>query len=184
MHEQDDEAQHADEAEAPKSKSQLKREMHALQALGEELAALSAEHFTQIQMPETLRDALTEARRMHSHGARKRQLQYVGRVMRGIDAEPIREQLETLRGQSRRAHAQLHHIEQWRERLLDEGDTALGALLGEHPQADRQHLRQLMRSARQERLANKHPPRATRALFHYLRELLDENEDGGEVTPD
>jgi len=172
----DEHEQHAETTERAKSKSQRKREMHALQMLGEELVALPVEQFEQIQLPEELHDAVLEARRIHSHGAHKRQLQYIGRVMRSIDDAPIREQLETLRGQSRRAHAELHRIEQWRDRLLEEGDPALEDLLTQYVQADRQHLRQLVRSAHQEKLLNK-PPRAARSLFHYLRELFAEGED-------
>lgn len=156
------------------SKSEMKRDMHALQALGEELVKLTAEQFNKLDLPEDLRDAVTEARRLTQRGALKRQLQYVGRVMRGVDAEPIQEQLDTLRGQSLRATQELHKIERWRERLLQEGDEALGELLDESPDIDRHHLRQLIRNAKKEILENK-PPRSSRALFRYLREVLDDN---------
>jgi len=155
----------------PKSKSQRKREMLALQDLGSELTKLPADQFEKISLPDDLHDAIVEARRIHQHGAHKRQLQFIGRLMRDIDASPIREQLDTLRGQSARAAQELHLIERWRDRLLDEGDAALGELVQEQPQTDRHHVRQLLRNAHKEKQANK-PPKSARALFQYLRELM------------
>ncbi len=163
----------SDPDETPKSKSQLKRDMHALQVLGEELVNLSPEQFKKFKLPEALHDAVVEARRIHGRGALKRQLQYVGRMMRDVDPAPIREKLDALRGQSRQAAAQLHRIERWRDRLLEDGDHALEELVARHPDVDRQYLRQLMRNAGKEKLANK-PPRSTRLLFRYLRELMEE----------
>lgn len=159
------------EEEAP-SKSQRKRDMHALQALGEALVDLPLDQFNKIDLPEDLRTAIMEARHIRQRGARKRQMQYVGRLMRNVDAEPIREHLDTLLGRSRQAAQQLHHIERWRDRLLAEGDAALEELLQLHPQADIQNLRQLVRTAHKETLANK-PPRAARSLFQNLRALLE-----------
>ena len=92
--------------------------------------------------------------------------------MRHIDAEPIQKALACLSESSRQASARLHKLEGWRDRLIDEGDTALAELLAEQPQADRQHLRQLIRNALKERSQNR-PPRASRELFRYLRELLE-----------
>ncbi len=154
-----------------KSKSQVKREMHALQELGKELVNLPKEQFASIKLPEALYDAIAEARHIHQHGALKRQLQYIGKRMRSENAEEIREQLDTLTGQSRQAVATLHHIERWRDRLLEDGDTALAELVAEFSNADRQYLRQLVRNAKKETLGNK-PPKSTRALFKYLRELM------------
>lgn len=164
----------ATDTDEEKSKSQLKREMHALQALGKELVNLPKEQFAKIELSEGLYDAVVEARHIHQHGALKRQLQYIGKRMRTVDAEDIREQIDTLIGQSKHAAAALHHIERWRERLLEDGDTALAELVAEFSNADRQYLRQLMRSAKKETLGNK-PPKSARALFKYLRELTAEN---------
>lgn len=167
-----------DEDDAPKSKSQVKRDMHALQDLGEELVKLTKDQFKKFDMPENLRDAIAEARRLTSRGALKRQLQFVGRVMRSIeDPAPLYEQLDAIRGQSRQAAAKLHRIERWRDRLLDEGDPVLEELLVQHPEVDRQYLRQLLRNAHKETLANK-PPRSKRLLFRYLRELMEADTDG------
>lgn len=155
-----------------KSKSQIKREMHALQELGKELVKLPKEQFSKIALPEELYDAISDARQMHKHGALKRQLQYIGKRLRSADAEHIREQLDTLAGHSKQAAAALHHVERWRDRLLDEGDAALEALVTEFPSADRQYLRQLIRNAQKEKKGNK-PPKSARALFQYLRELME-----------
>ncbi|NOX75072.1 MAG: ribosome-associated protein [Gammaproteobacteria bacterium] len=154
------------------SKSQRKRDMHTLQALGQQLVELPKEQFEKITLEEVLYDAILAARRIHQHGARKRQLQYIGKLMRGLDAEPIQEQLDTLMGHSKRAAQTLHHLERWRDRLLEEGDGALTELLNEHSQADRQYLRQLIRNAQKESHANK-PPKSARTLFKYLRELTE-----------
>ena len=94
--------------------------------------------------------------------------------MRNVDAEHIREQVETLVGTSKQAAANLHHIEKWRDDLLAEGDSALERLLTEYPTADRQFLRQLIRNAKKELQGNK-PPKSARSLFKYLRDLLDKS---------
>jgi ribosome-associated protein len=163
------------EDDEEKSKSQIKREMHALLALGTELVNLPKEQFAKIELPENVYDAILEARRIQQHGAHKRQLQYIGKLMRSVDAAHIREQIDTLEGHSKQAANALHHIERWRDRLLDEGDAALELLLEEYPLADRQYLRQSIRNAKKEILANK-PPKTARGLFKYLRELLGEND--------
>ena len=165
----DDEHEH----DAAKSKSQVKREMHQLRDLGAELVKLPKEQFDKFELPEKLTDAILEAKRIHKHGALKRQLQYIGKLMREVDAEPIQQQLDTLLGHSRQAAQQLHHIERWRDRLLSEGDPALEELVAQHPEVDRQYLRQLLRNAHKETLDNK-PPKSARALFRYLRDLLEE----------
>ena len=133
-----------------------------------------------LDLPEALREALDTCRGIHARGGRKRQLQYIGKLMRGIDAKPIRRALEGLAGRDAAATAALHRLEQWRERLIAEGDGALAELLDEYPAADRQQLRQLVMKARKERDAEK-PPAAARALFKALRNLFDGNhgEHGG-----
>lgn len=158
----------------PISKSQRKRESHALQALGEALVALSPERLAGMPLPEVLRQAVLDAQRIHQRGAHKRQLQYIGRLMRDVDAGPIKAALDTLRQSNREAAVRQHRLERWRERLLDEGDAALENLLAEYPNADRQHIRQLVRNAQRERERGE-PPRNGRTLFRYLRELDDAN---------
>jgi ribosome-associated protein len=152
------------------SKSQRKRESHALQALGEALVALSPERLAGMPLPQALLEAVLEAQRIRQRGAHKRQLQYIGRLMREVDAGPIQAAVDALQQSSHAAVARQHRLERWRERLLDEGDAALEPLLEEYPEADRQHLRQLVRNARRERDRGQ-PPRNGRTLFRYLREL-------------
>src|SRR5690606_27291459 len=125
-------------------------------------------------LPEQLREALAEARAIRAHGARRRQLQYIGKLMRSIDAEPIRAALAAWQAGTD-ARALLHkRVEQWRERLLAaDGEEAMSRLLAAHPGADHARLRTLVREAREERRAQR-PPRAYRALYQALRTLLEE----------
>jgi ribosome-associated protein len=141
------------------SKSQIKRDMHALQVLGEKLADLRSEQLAQFDLPETLVTALTQAKTITKHGAKKRQLQYIGRLMRSVDADIVQQQYDMLTRQSGQSINQLHKIEQWREKLINEGDAVLTEFLTQYPQVDRQQLRTLLRSAIQERDKNK-PPKA------------------------
>jgi len=152
------------------SKSQLKRESHALQAMGEELVELPAAKLAKIPMPDELAEAVSLARKIKARGGRKRQLQYIGKVMRSIDAEPIAQALDELKNAAGKEAAKFHRLEQWRDRLVAEGDAALGELLDEFPGADRQHLRQLVRNAQREVASNK-APKAAREIFRYLRDL-------------
>lgn len=154
------------------SKTQRKRAMHALQDLGEALVALSDERLAALDLPEPLRDAVDEARRLKGFEARRRQVQYIGRLMREVDPAPIRARIETWEGNSRAHAAWLHDVERWRERLLADAD-ALTELAGACPNADLQQLRTLVRNARAESAAGK-PPRHYRALFRALKELLPE----------
>lgn len=157
--------------ETPVSKSQRKREAHAVQALGESLVKLNKSALSQIPLSDDLRNAINEARRLHQHGALKRQMQYIGKLMRQCDVEPIRIAYEKVTNSYREDVEQHHELEQWRDRLLSDGDQALEELLSEHPEVDRQHLRQLIRTAHQETTKGK-PPKAARELFRYLREVF------------
>lgn len=154
----------------PPSKSQRKRDAKALRQLGVELVELTRNQLDAIQMPDDLRDAVELARRIREKSGRKRQLQFIGKLLRQIDAEPLQQQLDALRLQDREATARLHRLEHWRDRLIDEGDDALAEFLNTYPDADRQHLRQLSRNARQER-DRQQAPKSARLLFRYLREL-------------
>lgn len=154
------------------SKTQLKREAEAAQALGERLITLDDETLDSLDLPESLIDAVKLARGMKSHGALRRQRQYIGKLMRGIDRENVAAVVEQLDQDSAAANRLLHAAEQWRERLLEAGDAGLTEFLDQFPTADRQHLRQLVRAARAERKANK-PPKQYRALFQELRSILE-----------
>lgn len=155
--------------EAP-SRSQLKRDMEALQRLGEELVALPENQLASIPLPEKLRDAVEFARRITSHGALKRQRQYIGKLMRDVDPAPIRTRLDELRNADRLTKARFQQTERWRDRLIAEGDAALSEFLSQCPNADRQQLRQLMRAATEEARSGQ-PLRHSRALFRYIQSL-------------
>lgn len=156
--------------EEPKSKTQKKREMHALQELGEALVALSAEQLAKFGLEDILLDAILDAQRMPSHGAKRRQLQYIGKLMRSVDPEPIAAMLEQIHQKGRAETARFHALERWRERLIEEGDTALNDLLTAYPEVDRQYLRQLIRNAQQER-KKQQTQRYARLLFQYLKKV-------------
>lgn len=164
---------HGDEDELELvSKSQIKREMHALQALGKKLVQLDKQRLASIPLPETLHDAILTAQNIHQNGAMKRQLQYIGKVMRSINHEPIEKALNKLEGKDKQNSAVFHRCENWRDRLLNEGNSALEAFIGEYPATDRQQLRQIIRNAVKEQQSNK-PPKSARNLFRYLRELIE-----------
>ena len=158
-----------DPADLPPSKTRLKKDADALQQLGTDLLDLPEGDWMKLALPDALIDALHEAKRIHSRGALKRQRQFIGRLMRDVDPEPIHQHFEQLR-QKTRQQVQAHHaLEQWRDRMIEEGDPAIEAYLQENASADRQHLRQLVRQARKEN-DQKKPPKSARALFRYLRE--------------
>jgi len=153
----------------PPSKSSKKRDMTALQELGAQLVELNEQQIASMQLPEALLDAVLEAKRLNRREARRRQMQYIGRLMRNIDAAPIRERLEEWLGQGREHTAELHALERWRDELLA-GDPALARFLQEYPGADSQKLRTLIRNARREQSASL-PPKSYRELFRVLREI-------------
>ena len=155
------------------SKTRRKKDMLALQDLGKALVELSPAHLAAMTLPEPLKAAVDEARRLKTHEAKRRQLQYIGRLMRDIDAEPIRAQLDALEGHSAQATAAHKRLEAWRERLLAD-DEALTAFAAEHPGADLQSLRALIRNARKEQKEAK-PPRAFRELFRAIKECSSSN---------
>ena len=157
-------------SETAPSKSQLKRDAHALQKLGTDLLDIPESEWLSLGLAQELVLALKEAKRLHSHGARKRHLQYIGKLMRNVDPEPIQQYFQQRHLEARQQAQRHHELEIWRDRLIEEGDPAVGAFLELHAQADRQHLRQLIRQAKKEHAQNK-PPRSSRALFRYIRDL-------------
>jgi ribosome-associated protein len=154
------------------SKTRRKKQMHELQALGERLVTLNGSQLDEVALPPQLRSAVDDAKRFTRHEARRRQMQYIGRLMRDVDPEPIREKLKIWDGISQEHTARHHRVERWRERLMED-DGALGELAAERPGLDTQRLRSLVRSAREE-LAAGRPPRSRRELFRFLREILGE----------
>jgi len=168
QHSQDDE-----EPELPPSKTKIKQQMHDLQDIGAELVALSKDQLAQLDLPETLRDAIREMHRISKFGARSRQMQYIGKLMRGVeDTAPIVAKLNAWKGYSQQHTAHLHQLERWRDRLL-ESDGALTELLAAHPQTDAQRLRTLIRNAKKEQEAGR-PPKNYREIFQVLREIIPE----------
>ncbi len=154
------------------SKSQRKRDMDALKRLGEELLDFDSAALGRLDLPENLLEAIETAKKIHAHGGRKRQLQYIGKLMRSVDPEPVRAAVEARRHNQATNTREFHLLEELREALITEGDSALATLLEHFPTADRQHIRKLARQARKEREMNQ-PPRAARRLFRDLRELQE-----------
>ena len=162
-----------DEAGVPErpSKTQLKKAMHELQDLGEALVALPDDRVTALALPDSLLSAVQEYKRTRSHEGRRRQMQYVGKLMRRIDPAPIREAVAAMRlGQARDA-LQLHQAEDWRARLVAD-DEALDGWTAAFPATDLQHLRSLVRAARKDAAAapEQRSGRAFRDLFRYIRQ--------------
>lgn len=160
----------AEEESAPPSKTQRKRAMEELQVLGEDLVALPADRVRKIELPEDLRAAVREAQRMTRHDdARRRQMQFIGRLMRDVDPEPIREALAVVRGESAEDRARLHRLERLRADLLAD-EKVLYEIASGSPSIDLQQLRSLRRAALLEQAQGK-PPRSYRAIFQLLKEL-------------
>lgn len=170
------------------SKSALKRASHELQALGQQLLDMPDSWLNDIDMPERLREALATYKTTRSFEGKRRQLQFIGKVIRGVDAEPLREAVASFQlGHARDALA-LHEAESWRNRLLADEKQALGDWLGKHPDTDTQALRALIRQARKDQAeAASLPPgqaprqgRAYRELFQFIKQALKQAEDAGE----
>lgn len=164
------------------SKTRRKREMEALQDLGERLVELNGERLARMDLPDALRSAVEEARRIRSHGALRRQMQYIGKLMRGVDPEPIRARLAAWDGSSREHAAWLHRLERLREGLVAD-DRAADELAREFPGADLQRLRSLARNTRKE-AAEGRPPRSFRGLFDALKEIIPPPGAAGAASAD
>ena len=162
------------EEQLPPSKSELKREMHALQKLGERIVKLSGGQLACIPLEGKLEEAITTARRIKSHEGLRRQMQYIGKLLREVDTDEIERAFQELEN-GRQASAQhFHKLEAWRDRLIEAGPKSIEEVLEAYPDADRQHLRQLVIQASKEKTQNK-PPASARKLFTYLRELDEAN---------
>lgn len=154
------------------SKSEMKRQMNDLQKLGEQLVAEPRDRVKRVPMPDEVRDAILMCQTISNHEGRRRQMQYVGKMMRTLDEEEvavIQRTIDSWKGMSKAETAALHALERRRDKLLAD-DKALTELLGEHPQLDGQHLRTLIRNARKEQADNK-PPKACREIFQILKDL-------------
>lgn len=157
------------------SKTKRKQAMNELQDMGEALVKQGNSRLAELNLPEELLSAVLEAKRITSNGAIRRQMQYIGRLMRDIDAAPIKAKLDAWSGNSKAEAAKFHRLERWRERLLAD-ESALSEFMGEYPAADAQQIRTLIRNARREAEASK-PPKSSRALFKLLKETTESNEE-------
>jgi ribosome-associated protein len=156
-----------------KSKTQIKREAEALQKLGAKLLTQKKQVLAKLELSDELRAALKESARIKQNEAKRRHLQYIGKLMRDADVEQIQQAIDR-QAAGTQAYAQhFHKLERWRDQLLQD-DNHIQAFTTEYPAADRQHLRQMLRNARKEAEQNK-PPASARKLFKYIRDL-DEND--------
>ncbi len=176
------------------NKTQIKKGLAILFALSEELSELPAGQLKTLELPELINKAVVEVSGMPHKSARKRLLKFITGQLHKIDLEPILEKLARIKNQSAHAVREHHIVEQWRDRLIAEGNKALTELLDEQPHADRQVLRQLLRNAQKEVEAGK-PPKYSRLLYRQLKalfkvegdlddepEFADGDEDGQEIT--
>ena len=165
----------------PPSKTKIKKHMHELRDLGMELTELGKDQIAQLDIPDNLRDAIREMKNINSFGAKRRQMQYIGKLMRDVDTAPIIARLDAWKGKSNQHIAYMHQLERWRDRLMED-DDALNELLTTLTPIDpeevtdraaAQRLRTLIRNAQKERDAQK-PPKNYREIFQVLRELIPE----------
>ena len=165
-----------DDFSEEKSKTQVKRELHALVDLGERLTTLKPDLLNRLPLTDGLRRALADAPKHTANIARKRHILFIGKLMRDQDIDAILTLIDQLDASTRQYNERFHGLERWRDRLLGGDDAVLDSFVGDYPEADRQHLRQLIRQAQHEAAQSK-PPAASRKIFKYIREL-DETHRG------
>ena len=153
------------------SKSEIKRDAEELKRLGAELVELSKNSLDKIPLDDDLRAAIELAQKIKKEG-RRRQLQLIGKMLRSREEDPIRQALDKLKNRHNQQVALFHKLEVLRDRLIETGDDAMPDVLALYPNADRQQLRQMIRNAQKEKATNK-PPKASRQIFQYLRELAE-----------
>ena len=159
-----------DDFSEEKSKTQVKRELHALVDLGERLTTLKPDLLNRLPLTDGLRRALADAPKHTANIARKRHILFIGRLMRDQDIDAILTLIDQLDASTRQYNERFHGLERWRDRLLGGDDSVLESFVSDYPEADRQHLRQLIRQAQHEAAQSK-PPAASRKIFKYIREL-------------
>jgi len=173
---EEDQAQFEDSLE--KSRTQKKLEAEAAQVIGERLVGLSVAQLNQLDLPETLSDSIKLAQSIQSHGGKKRQLQFIGKLMRdeNLDMAAIKLLLSRLDGAASAETKAFKAIEQWREKLIGGGNDVVSLFLESFPQADTQQLRQLIRNAnnkKNEKLVTK----SKKAIFQYIKQLSQTDQD-------
>lgn len=159
-----------DDQIAQLSKTRRKKEMHALQDIGEQMVALDINQLNELDLPEILMDAILDAKQIKKHGAYRRQMQYIGKLMRNVDVLSFQEKLAFWHNLKLQQTARQHLLEHWRERLLSD-EKAFTEFSQNYPAADIQRLRMLARKTHKEKIANK-PPKSFRALFHELQAII------------
>ncbi|HBA09493.1 ribosome biogenesis factor YjgA [Methylotenera mobilis] len=157
------------DADLPTSKTKLKAEADAQQALGVRLSELPKDRLIKLNLPEELFTAVMDTKKITANGAIRRHRQYLGRLMREVDTAPIIEQLSRWEGKNTAENAYFHGLERWRDRLISDAN-ALSEFMALHPTTDSQQLRALIRNAQKEHLANK-PPKSSREIFKLLRDI-------------
>jgi ribosome-associated protein len=158
------------------SKTQKKRDCHALQKISDRLLKLKPDELALIDLPADLEEAIKETQRIRSNSALKRQHQYLGKIMRACDSEAIEQQLNRVLHRNDTNTAQFKKMEKWRDRLVENDKDVLAEIIQQHPDLDRHHVHNLIRRAAKESHENK-PPAASRKLFKYLRGLAVANTD-------
>lgn len=164
-----------------RSKTRAKEEVEALQELGKRLVGVGNDRLKKLDIPESLLDAVLEAKKISSHGALRRQMQFIGKLMRDVDTEPIQEMLDELDGISNKANARFHALEKLRDRLIED-ESIITSIKNDYPDLDVSALRTLRRNALKEQAEQK-PPKAYRAIFQLLKNLdRTETDDEGGVA--
>jgi len=169
-----------DDNDEPLSKTKRKAAMDELQFIGGNLIELPKEKLAKLDLPEILLDAIREAKRITANGATRRQLQYIGKLMRSVDTAPILDQLQRWEGKHTAENAYFHRLENWRTRLIAD-ESVLSDFMVQYPSVDSQQIRTLIRNARREEAAGK-PPKSSRELFKLLREITAET--GSDALPE
>lgn len=159
-----------DNGKEPVSKTRKKQEMKVLQKIGERLVGLSDKQLKSLRLPSRLFDAVNDAKGMRSHGARRRQIKYIGAIIRDIDPEPIKSALAKIDRKKTEMDAAFHHLENLRDGLIGGDSRKFAEMVSQYPHTDRQRLRQLVRNAVKEKDSEK-GTKHYRALFKYLKEL-------------
>ena len=157
---------------APISKTRMKKEMKALQIMGEQLVGLSEKQLKTLNLPPGLLKAVLDAKGMRSHGAHRRQIKFIGAFIRDIDPEPIKTSLAFIDRDVRETNRTFHHLERLRDRLVGGDSASFSEILDQYPHTDRQRLQLLVRNAIKEKTSEK-GVKHYRALFKYLKELYE-----------
>ena len=168
-----------DEEDYGPSRTQQRREALAVLVLAQQLVDLQPSRLAKLSLPDDVRHEIDVTRRTPSHGAKKRQLAFLAKVMRRYGEEDfaaVRAELGENREKQRQETAAMHRLEAMRDRLIAEDEAALSELIAEHPQVDRQHLRSLVRQARVEKDTPNKPPKAYREIFQLLKDLAQSDD--------